>query len=170
MYENNERVITEALLRELRQELALYRKLLALAQRKREALVSNDLAALHVINDEEQSHSRDGMRQRQLREDLLRRLAEGRGLSVGEVNLAQVQDWAGQTLRGQLQHLGEELRAVVQELQRCNDGNQLLLRTALGLVREMLGTITGSDERQGYDRSGHSGGHRGSGGLMNYRA
>lgn len=170
MAEVDTRVIIDALQRQLRNELSVYRQLLQLAERKRDALVANNLAELHILINEEQQQSTVAGDQRRIRDDLLRRWAGLQRCAPSQVRLTSIIA----TLPGQraeaLQQLGTELKLVVSNVQELNESNQVLLRTALGLVREVLGTVTGCDAQQGYDRSGHSGGQRGSGGLMNYRA
>ena len=80
MIDREERIILEALRRSLSAELAVFRQMLALATRKREALVANELEDLHRIIAEEEALSKQEVDQRRIRGDLIRRLAEWRKL------------------------------------------------------------------------------------------
>ena len=170
MIDREERIILEALRRELSSELGTFRQLLALATRKRAALVANKLDELHIIIEEENGLTNRGTEHRRIRDDLVRRLAQWRKLGASNISLTLMLDGVGEPLRGELERLRLELRGVLQSLSQMNDINQTLLRTALALVREVLSGVSGVDQNQGYDRRGLEGEQRGSGGLMNYSA
>ena len=73
-------------------------------------------------------------------------------------------------LRDELEKLAAELRNVLSSLSTLNELNQNLLRTALALVREVLSGVSGSSQREDYDRRGLAGEQQGTGGLMNFSA
>ena len=69
----------------------------------------------------------------------------------------------GPLLRHELEKLANELRNILTSLAALNEMNQNLLRTALALVREVLSGVSGSSQREDYDRRGLSGERAGHG-------
>ncbi|TVR11107.1 MAG: flagellar protein FlgN [Planctomycetota bacterium] len=171
MLSNDTRVLCEAMQRQLQRELSLQRKLLALAERKRDATVANDLPALEEVIRAEQSLTDELTEYRRIREDLLRRLSVVRGMR-GEQRptLRSLLNGLADPLCDKILALGDELRSILHQLVRVNETNQVIMRTALGMVRQVMSAFTGDTGREGYDRSGNGGEQRGSGGLMNFQA
>ncbi len=170
MIDREERVILEGLRRALSGELGIFRQLLELAQRKRAALIENKLDDLHILIEEENTLSDKGGEHRRIRDDLIRRLAQWRKLPQQQLSLSDMLDGVGNPLRAELEKIAEELRQVLKALAETNEINQSLLRTALALVREVLGGVSGASQREDYDRRGLSGDQQGTGGLMNFSA
>lgn len=171
MLTNDTRLLCEAMQRQLQRELGLQRKLLALAERKRDVTIANNLPALEAVIREEQDLAELLGEYRRIREDLLRRLSVARGMrDEARPTLRILLSGLSDPISDRVLALGDELRSILKQLVTLNETNQVVLRTALGMVRQVMSAFTGDSGREGYDRSGNGGEQRGSGGLMNFQA
>lgn len=158
--------VAELLLAHLAREEAACMSLLRCAERKREAIIANDLPALRTSSDAESAAVGEIARLRGVRERLVSGLIRAAGLSGGGIRAlcaALVEDHpeVGDRL--------DRLRGLARRTEVANLGNQSLLRNALAIVEGLLQSVVGTEPNPGVYGSAGPSGARG-GGLLDTRA
>ncbi|TVR43652.1 MAG: hypothetical protein EA402_09115, partial [Planctomycetota bacterium] len=113
MLDPDERLILEALTRELSRELGIYRSLLELANSKRDCLTRHDLEALHRIIASEEEIAQAALEQRRIRDDLLRRICLKRGGEIRQMQFDELVAGLREPQATELLRLRQELRTVL---------------------------------------------------------
>ncbi len=128
----------------LEREEAYQTQLLEVLQTVRQCLVQGDLARLQAVVRDSQDLQRVAREMERERHDLLAeaavalRVPDSRGLTIGRI--AQALD---RQRRDQLMERAAALRQLVQRVRRTNEGNALLLRHHVELLRRVLHTLVG---------------------------
>ena len=109
-------------------------------------------------------------RLRNARERLLKTAQVLLNLQPAELTISGLAARAGEALRAELMRLAHDLKQTLLRLREANDRNQLLIRQGLGVVRDLIGGITGNPALHAYDRRGlMPGAIGGSGSLLDLR-
>lgn len=137
----------------LDREIALHRRLLAIVDAKRTALVANDTAGLREQSDREGSAVSELQALRPVRERLVCGLAQHLGVT-GKPSLSAVIAKLGDQAAS-LEARRCELADLARTLQERSETNQELLRSGLRVVEGLMGILVGSQPAAGgYDRRG----------------
>ena len=152
----------------LEQEIAVHRRLLILAEEKQRHIVAHEIPAFTNVISQEQVAITDASRLRQVRDRLLRAVATVLAIKPDALTLSAIIERTEGVLRTQLADLQRELRSMLERLRQLNDRNMLLVRSGLGLVRDILIAVVGGGDGRGYDRRGNHGAiGTGAGQLLN---
>jgi flagellar biosynthesis/type III secretory pathway chaperone len=152
----------------LEQEIAVHRRLLILAEDKQRHIVAHEIPAFTTVISQEQTAITDAGRLRQVRDRLLRAVATVLGIKPEALTLSAIIEKTEGSLRSELSERQRELRTMLERLRQLNERNLLLVRSGLGLVRDILIAVVGGGDGQGYDRRGNHGAvGNGSGQLLN---
>jgi flagellar biosynthesis/type III secretory pathway chaperone len=139
-------------------ELAAYRALLGVAERKQRELVANQVRRFADLIPQEQTALLELGRLRQIRDRLLKAVAVILNLKDGFTMSAALAKMP-EPLRVDLARRQADLLAVTDRLKAANERNALLIRQSLGLVRDILSAVLGPEPGAGaYDRRGLGGG------------
>ncbi len=139
-------------------ELACYRTLLGLAERKQRDLVAAQVQSFAALVQQEQGALLELGRLRQARDRLTRTIATVLNL-VGGFTTTALLERLPDALRNDLSRRRQDLLATAERLRLMNERNALLIRQSLGLVRDILGAVLGPEGGAGaYDRRGLGGG------------
>jgi flagellar biosynthesis/type III secretory pathway chaperone len=147
-------------------EIAVHRQLLHLAEEKQRVVVAADGAALNALLERERAPLAESVRCRQFRERILRTAASVWNIPAAQTTLSRLCERLPEVLRAEILRRGHELRQLVERLRAVNDRNQVLIRHGLGLVRELVATVTGAPAAGAYDRRGIAPGAGGASGIM----
>lgn len=136
------------LLRVLKEELILGRKLLSLGKAQLEALIANDVARVSAIAVESRELAARQEAMERERAAAAQALARAVGLEtsseeVPSYALTQIAAHLPKSDAQKLDSLRREIIAVSTELVTINDQNRRLLETALDYVRFSLNTLAG---------------------------
>lgn len=137
-------------------EVKCHRRLLDLAEAKQRNIVAGDMRSFSDLLQREQEPLTAMMRLRQIRERLLRDLAEGLGLKRDGLHLSQVIVQCSGQICLELRARINELKTVCERLREVNDSNMVLIRQSLGFVRDILNVLVGESPADIYDRRGSS--------------
>ncbi len=156
------------LLREhLEAEIAVHRRLMALAELEERALIANDRVALARINRDQIEPAGEAARLRACRERLVIGLAERLAVPTRDVRLAKLIDLLPEPNRRDLTELRTTLAALLTKLQASIERNHTLIRSSLSFVQTILRAISGSPAPIGaYDRRGGAGREKATGGGL----
>ena len=138
----------------LDQELAVYRELLALAQRKNQALIDKRMQDVRDLQTSEARLIDQVAQLEPQRQALVRKLCSSCGLDAGNGYVTQLVAQLGAA--GQpLQVRATALRAVIEELQGINAANAQRIRENVACLQGALDAIrVASAARENYDASG----------------
>jgi flagellar biosynthesis/type III secretory pathway chaperone len=128
----------------MQQELIAYKDMLLKARQKKETLLKNDVAMLDRIVAHEWRVLKSIRQLETDREDLIRRIAQARGLDSRTITLAQIADMLDGEPRNRLMALKEELTAVMAEISSLNLANKGLVDTHLQYSTFCINLLTGS--------------------------
>ena len=138
-------------------ELAIHRRLLTLAEDKQRRIVAHEIPAFTRILEQEQAVITEVGRLRLVRDRLIRAVATVMAIKPDELSLSAILERIDGILRDQLRERQRELRGLLERLRQLNERNLLLIRSGIGLVRDILQTLIGNGEGRGYDRRGNHG-------------
>ena len=154
----------------LRKELDHHRELLVIGNGLTAAVVANDRDRLRQAVERQRACQEQGDALRRSREDLLAACGRHLGLPGAKVRLTAVLARAGEGERRAADAVRSELTRVLADLKRTTERNQMLLRTGLGIVHDLMDLIAGPEQRSAYDRRGRASERRhGAGGMLNLR-
>lgn len=158
--------VAELLIAHLAREEAACLSLLRCAERKRAAIVANDLPDLRTASDAESAAVGEIARLRGVRERLVSGLVRAAGLPGGGIralcaDLVDEHPEVGDRL--------DRLRGIARRTEVANLGNQSLLRNALAIVEGLLESVVGAEPTSGVYGAAAPAGTRG-GGLLDTRA
>jgi flagellar biosynthesis/type III secretory pathway chaperone len=166
----DDRTLHLALHRHLQSEVKIHRELAAIAEGKNSLLVDNKVEEFSALVEREKGVLDKAVELRRFRDDLLRRIGERMQVHPRELTLTAILPQVDQPVRGDIEQEREELNTTMGKLQMLNDRNQMLLRTGLGFVSDLINTLAGTEQREAYDRAGARGTARSAGGLLNSKA
>lgn len=135
-------------------EVRCHRRLLDLAETKQRHIVAGDMQAFSELLRKEQDPLTAMTRLRQIRERILREVADALGLGRDNLRLTQIVERVSGQIRDELRSRITELKTVCERLREVNDSNMVLIRQSLGFVRDILGVLVGEAPVDAYDRSG----------------
>lgn len=144
----------DALQHQLKRELELHGKLLDVAERKHQEILSGPMEAFVCILDEERALLDEGRRLKEAREKLISLFANKLGCKVEGLRLAQLMERAPEPLRSELGGLQTNLRQVLERLRDLNDRNLLLIRQSLAFVKDVMDAMLGASSEAAYDPKG----------------
>jgi flagellar biosynthesis/type III secretory pathway chaperone len=138
-------------------ELAVHRRLFALAEEKQRRIVAHEIPAFTQLLEQEQGVITEAGRLRLVRDRLVRAVATIMALKPEATTLTTVLERLDGSLRDQLAERQRELRSLLERLRQLNERNLLLIRSGIGLVRDILQSVIGNGEVRNYDRRGNHG-------------
>lgn len=149
--------LLDQLRKHLENELAVQRKLLAIAEQLGPKLITGDAKGVSALVALESEPAREAARLRSIRERLCKALATVFQLE-GEVTLTRLLPRAADGLRGELDRLRRETTTVCQRLARQAERNLVVARQGITLIRDVLGESLGTlAPVSAYDRHGIAG-------------
>ena len=151
-------------------EVAVHRRLVQLAESKHRQLMAADIPGFQRTLAEEHGTLGESSRLRQSRERLLRGLAALFNLQNVEIRLSVILERVIDPVRSQLAERQRELAGLLERLRSLTERNQVLIRSSLDLVRDIMQAVLGTPNSgsKGYDRRGWTGYQApGAGNLVN---
>lgn len=149
--------LLDQLRKHLESELAVHRRLLALAEQMGPRLMAGDARGVSALVAAEAEPAREAVRLRTIRERLAKALAAVFQLE-GEVTVSRILHRAPDGLRAELDRLRRETATICQRLGRQAERNMVIARQGLSLIRDILGESLGSQAPvAAYDRHGMAG-------------
>lgn len=145
--------LLEQLRKHLENELAVQRKLLAIAEQMGPKLMVGDAKAIAVLVAQQEEPSREAARLGTIRSRLAQALAAVFQLD-GVPSLSRILPRAPDGLRADLERLRQELVQICNRLGRQAERNLVVARQGLSLIREVLGDAMGAKPVVAYDRRG----------------
>jgi signal transduction histidine kinase len=152
-------------------ELKAYRALVALAEAKQKEIIAGNMKEFSALLLKEQAALAQSTNLKQQRERLFANLAERLNVPMVNLKLSALLERIAEPMRSQLATRQNDLRNLLERLRAANERNLLLIRHCLGYVRDVLGSVLGTDETitaGGYDRRGGSGDPAAVGNLVNH--
>ena len=151
--------LMDNLLAILEEQLELYQNLLALAEEKRDAVISNDIESLQRITSVENTLISKNNRLEKKRITVTEDIANVLGVKAEELTLSAL----AEIMRDKPEHesickIGEQLRTCIDNLKALNDENKALVKNALEYADYMLNVlrgVTAQDENM-YNRRGRN--------------
>jgi len=119
----------------LRQESELYRSLLVVIDREKEAAVRPDLNALNEAGIDKEKHLFEIHKKEQRRRHLVACLAEDHGVAAADFTLTKISQRESEPQAGNLRRVSQEFSAVLTQVQAANLRNQLIVEHSLALLR-----------------------------------
>lgn len=138
----------------LESEVRCHKRLLELAEAKQRQIIAGDMRAFSELLQKEQEPLSIMTRLRQIRERILRDVADAFALGRDSLRLNQVIERCTGILKDELSTRVAELRTVCEKLREINDANLVLIRQSLSFVRDVLSTLVGDTASNSYDRRG----------------
>jgi cell division septum initiation protein DivIVA len=145
--------LLDQLRKHLESELAVQRKLLALAEQMAPKLMSGDAHGLSTVVAAEEEPTREAARLASVRQRLISALGAVFQLD-GEVTLSRLLGRAPEAIRLELERLRTEITTVCQRLGRQAERNLIIARQGIALIRDVLGDAFGTRPVTAYDRRG----------------
>ena len=138
----------------LENEVRCHKRLLELAEAKQRQIIVGDMRAFSELLQKEQEPLSLMLRLRQIRERILRDVADVFALGRDTLRLNQVIERCAGMIKDELSVRATELRTVCERLREINDSNLMLIRQSLSFVRDVLSTLVGDTPSNNYDRRG----------------
>jgi hypothetical protein len=145
--------LLEQLRKHLENELAVQKKLLAIAEQMSPKLLSGDAKGLAALVATQEEPAREAARLGTIRGRLAQALAAVFHLE-GEVTLSKVLAQAPEAVRGELERLRQEVVQVCRRLGRQAERNLAVTRHGLSMIRDVLSQAMGAKPVVAYDRRG----------------
>lgn len=145
--------LLDQLRRHLESELAVQKRLLAIAEQMGPRLLAGDAAGVSGLVQSQDEPAREAARLGTVRSRLIQALAAVFQLQ-GEVTMSRVLPKAPEAVRGELDRLRREIADVCQRLGRQAERNLVVARQGLTLIRDVLGDAMGAKPASAYDRRG----------------
>lgn len=151
----------------LQSELGLHRRLLGIAEGKRDTIVAGDIEVFSNLLKQEQEMLEQGQQLRHIRETIMNALAKEISIDVSNLRMAQILEQAPEPLRQELAGLQGNLRELLERLRDVNDRNMVLIRQSLSFVKEIMNYIMGGDDTKAYNQQGENPEQTGGGKIFN---
>ncbi len=145
--------LIQSLIQILREELAIYRELLLLSQKKKKLLLEKFSTELSQIAAEEERQAQRLAELEETRVTLVFGLTGKQNASLDEA----VETIEDTTVKSDLWMLGSQLRDTISEIRLLNEDNQRLLEQALELTQYTLKLITTPARENTYKAPGKPG-------------
>lgn len=145
--------LLDQLRKHLEHELAVQKRLLAIAEQMSPKLLTGDAAAISTLVAQQEEPSREAARLGTIRSRLIQALATVFRIE-GAVTMSEVLQRTPEALRGELDRLRREVAQVCQRLGRQAERNLVVARQGLSLIRDVLGDAMGAKPVVAYDRRG----------------
>jgi hypothetical protein len=145
--------LLEQLRKHLENELAVQKKLLAIAEQMGPKLMLGDAKAIAVLVTQQEEPSREAARLGTIRSRLSMALAAVFQLD-GTPSLSRILPRAPEGLRADIERVRQELVQICNRLGRQAERNLVVARQGLSLIREVLGDAIGAKPAMAYDRRG----------------
>lgn len=131
----------ERLAEVLREEIRVYRELLEIKEKEKEALLSFSTAEMEQTNAAQELLADEAAKLEQERRQLVDELAPDRWRSEDEPTLRDLLEWPTIEHRSRIAELGEELSRVCNEAVSAQDANAQLIGTSSGFLQDLLGSL-----------------------------
>ena len=125
----------EQLISLLKQETEIYRSMLDVVDRERDAAVRSDLDALQQTAFEKENLIAEIHQKETLRRQSVLDLAAALGISDQNLTLTQIVHGVDEPHAGALRGVNDNLSAVLKKLQTANERNKLIVEHSLALLR-----------------------------------
>lgn len=145
--------LLDQLRKHLENELAVQKKLLAIAEQMSPKLMSGDAKGLAALLASQEEPAREAARLGTIRSRLAQALAAVFQLS-GDITLSKVLISAPEAIRTELERLRSDVVLVCQRLGRQAERNLAVTRQGLALIRDVLNDAMGATPVVAYDRRG----------------
>lgn len=122
----------------LAEEVAVYRRLLELGQKKTGVLAAREVKELERLSEEESELISQVVEIEQRRLESLQVLADHFRVPLGELTLARLAQLVGRNHSEELRSLHGEIIGVLEELRRVNDLNNALIERELAFINYSL--------------------------------
>ena len=118
-----------------RQESELYRTLLVVIEREKDAALQPDLNALNEAGIDKEKHLLEIHKKEQRRRHLVACLAEDHGVAAADLTLTKISQKESEPQAGNLRRVGQEFSTVLTQVQAANLRNQRIVEHSLALLR-----------------------------------
>ena len=125
----------EQLISLLTQETEIYRSMLDVVDREKDAAVRSDLDALQQSAFEKENLIAEIHQKETLRRQCVLDLAAGLGLSDQDLTLTQIIHGVDEPFAGALRRVSDNFSQVLKKLQTANERNKLIVEHSLTLLR-----------------------------------
>lgn len=129
----------------LGEECEVYSKYLKLAEKKREALVNNNIDLLPKITDIERKLSTKILQLENKRKVFLREEGYGSNATIGEI-LRKLEQEENPEEQGSLEQTAKRLKETLERCKQFNDNNMALIRQSSSYINHMIKVFTQSDK------------------------
>ena len=133
----------EQLIKLLKQETEIYRCMLDVVDREKEAAVRSNLDALRQTAVEKENlisqiHQKEGLRRQTVLD-----LAVTLGIADRDLTLTRISHEVDEPFAGRLRRVSEHFAAVLKKLQTANERNKLIVEHSLALLRGSFNLLNG---------------------------
>ena len=130
----------------LEQEFEIYAKYLKLAEKKKEALIKNNIEVLPKITDIERKLSTKILQLEGKRKNLLRKEGFDSSIRIGEV-LNQLKETEREDIDAEgLEAMAKKLKNILNDCKKFNDNNMALIRQSSNYINHMIKVFTKADK------------------------
>ena len=132
----------------LKQETGMYRTLLPILDREKEAAIKSELNGLNAACLEKEKMFAKIHKAGERRQRLVSDLAQKLGCVARDLRLKEITDRVGEPFGGRLSRLSNDFLSVLSQLQAANLRNRQLFEHSLALLRgsfSLLNELTSSD-------------------------
>ncbi len=130
----------------LEQEFDIYAKYLKLAEKKKEALIKNNIDILPKITDIERKLSTKILQLENKRKSILRKEGFDNNVKIGEV-LNQVRETERDDVDvDSLEGMAKKLKGILSDCKKFNDNNMALIRQSSNYINHMIKVFTKADK------------------------
>ncbi|HHU70180.1 MAG TPA: flagellar protein FlgN [Thermoanaerobacterales bacterium] len=132
----------------LKEELAIYREILAVSEKKTDVLIKGDIKQLDEIVKTEERLILSIGRQEDLRYKILLDLEKEAGIDAGSATLSEIIEKLGAGEDYGFSKIQQETIEVLTKLEKVNDHNSILLKKSLNSLNSTIELITSSLESE----------------------
>ena len=125
----------EQLISLLKQETEIYRSMLDVVDREKDAAVQSDLDALQQTAIDKENLIAEIHQKETLRRQSVLDLAVALGISDQDLTLTQIAQVVGEPFAGELRQVNDNFSSVLKKLQTANERNKLIVEHSLALLR-----------------------------------
>lgn len=130
----------------LEQEFDIYAKYLKLAEKKKEALIKNNIDILPKITDIERKLSSKILQLENTRKGILRKEGFDNNIKIGEV-LNKIRETEREDVNvDSLEAMAKKLKTILSDCKKFNDNNMALIRQSSNYINHMIKVFTKADK------------------------
>lgn len=138
--------LIESLVEVLQKQTEVYKELLQQSQQKTEMIVKNDIEAIKISTEKEESIIRKAAKLDLKREEFIKQIGEVLKISPNQITISDLITVLEKAPTDQkaLEQTQEEMLEVLQDLQKVNENNKQLIRQSLDYISFSVNLIRGS--------------------------